>query len=222
MACDRYTLSTPRTPGKAARAPQHRHPIVELRSVRIHARGADLSDIKLAAAEARIAALESALQEAKKAASHDILTGVLNRRGLVEAFARESARAQRSGNALTLVLIDLDDFKAINDTHGHAAGDQALQHLTRLIGSTLRPTDCCARLGGDEFVLLLANSTLPAAQIALERLHSATEASPLIATQSCLRFSTGMACAKPGESLESLLERADQGVYRAKARRRHA
>jgi diguanylate cyclase len=172
---------------------------------------------ELAAANARIAMLESALREARDVASHDPLTGAFNRRGMTEAFAREAARAQRSGHPLALALIDLDDFKRVNDQHGHAVGDAALVHLTRVIGETLRPTDLCGRLGGEEFVLVMPGSDHAAAQHALSRLQAAIAAQPVAHTQVTLAFSAGLVLGQGSESLEHMLARADSAVYRAKA-----
>jgi diguanylate cyclase len=172
---------------------------------------------KLAVAEARIAELESALRKAGEIASHDPLTGVLNRRGMNEAFARETARAMRVGRPLVLVLVDLDDFKAVNDRHGHGVGDAALVHLTRVMGATLRPTDICCRLGGEEFVVLMPGCDRAAAVKAMTRLQAVLAAREVPGAPVTLAFSAGVVLARSGESLAQLLARADRRVYRAKA-----
>lgn len=173
--------------------------------------------LQLFAAQARIAELEAALREAGEAASHDPLTGVLNRRGLNEAFAREAARARRANQPLALVLIDLDDFKGVNDHYGHAVGDAALVHLTRTIAETLRPTDLCCRLGGDELVVLMPGTDHAAAERAMTRLQSAVTTQPVADTPVTLAFSAGVVLIQRGESLTQMLARADRAVYRAKA-----
>lgn len=212
MSCDRYAPQSLPVP-RAARSAQRRQAPAR-RRCEGHSETTALS--LLAAAEARIAALEAALHDARQDASHDPLTGVLNRRGLSESFAREAARARRNGQPLTLVLLDLDGFKQINDHYGHAAGDQALQHLVSLIGATLRPTDLCARLGGDEFVLLLPATDLAAARAALQRLQQSANRQPLPGTTLQLHFSAGLAQSTSSDNLDTLLNRADAGVYRAK------
>jgi diguanylate cyclase len=136
---------------------------------------------------------------------------------MTEAFAREAARALRSGQPLALALIDLDDFKRVNDQHGHAVGDAALVHLTRVIGETLRPTDLCGRLGGEEFVLVMPGSDHEAAKRALARLQAAIAKQPVAHTQVTLAFSAGLVLGQQSESLEQMLARADRAVYRAKA-----
>ena len=172
---------------------------------------------QLAAAKVRIAELEFALREAGEIASHDPLTGVLNRRGMGEAFSREVARAQRSRQPLTLALIDLDDFKRVNDGFGHAVGDAALVQLTRVIRQTLRPTDICSRLGGEEFVVIMPGSDRAAATRALDRLQAAILMQPVSGTSVTLSFSAGVVLVQHGESLDQALVRADRAVYRAKA-----
>lgn len=172
---------------------------------------------RLAEAEARIVELESALRKAGEIASHDPLTGALNRRGLNEAFARETARTTRTGLPLILVLVDLDDFKAVNDRHGHAVGDAALVHLMRVMVRTLRPTDVCCRLGGEEFVILMPACERAAAEKAMARLQAVLGARPVPGAPVTLAFSAGVVLARNGESLGQMLVRADQRVYRAKA-----
>ncbi len=171
---------------------------------------------QLVAAEARIVALEAALRKVSKLASHDPLTGVCNRRGMNEVFSRESARAQRTCRPLALALVDLDDFKRVNDRYGHAVGDAALVFLTRAIGETLRPTDTCCRLGGEEFVVIMPDADHVAARQALLRLQAALDEKPIADTSLTLAFSAGVVLSRRGESLDHLLGRADCAVYRAK------
>jgi diguanylate cyclase len=173
--------------------------------------------LALAAAEARIAELESALNEADEFASRDPLTGVFNRRGMVEIFARESSRAQRGGQPFALALIDLDDFKSVNDNYGHAAGDAALAHLTSVIAQTLRPTDLCCRWGGEEFVVIMPSADRTSAKRALARVQAAISAQPVTGTTVTLAFSAGVVLSHGNESLENLLALADHAVYSAKA-----
>ncbi len=230
MACDRFAVCN--AGNLASRRNLRRDPIEESRMLRAPAMPAvrhrnrfdrfesilrDGVAAELTAATARIAELEAALRDARDVASHDPLTGAFNRRGMTEAFAREAARAVRSGQPLALALIDLDDFKRVNDQHGHAVGDAALVHLTRVIGETLRPTDLCGRLGGEEFVLVMPGSDHEAAKGALARLQAAIAIQPVAHTQVTLAFSAGLVLGQQSESLEQMLARADRAVYRAKA-----
>ena len=178
-----------------------------------------LNDVasRLAAAESRIAELESALHEADQYAVLDPLTGALNRRGMNDAFAREVARAGRTGQPLTLALIDLDDFKHVNDRHGHAVGDAALVHLTRMISETLRPTDLCGRWGGEEFVVVMPGADRLFAKRALTRVQTAVATQAIVSTSVTLAFSAGVVLGQGNESLEHMVVRADRALYRAKA-----
>ena len=173
--------------------------------------------LELVAARARIAELEAELKAVRELASRDPLTRALNRRGLEEAFQREAGRARREGGVLSLAVLDLDDFKRINDTHGHAIGDEALKHLTRVIGESLRPGDCLCRLGGEEFALLLPGTDAGSTQKALRRLLADLAGRPVGETAARLSFSAGVATGHGNESLDELLDQADRATYAAKA-----
>lgn len=172
--------------------------------------------LELVAAQMHIAELEQALAEARNAAVTDPLTGALNRRGFDEAFERESACARRNGGELALALIDLDDFKRLNDALGHIAGDEALVHLVRVLRSAMRPSDVISRFGGEEFVLLLPNTSLADAVAALSRLQRAFAAQPLPELGLDLTFSAGVVVQAPGESLQAAIQRADTATFAAK------
>jgi diguanylate cyclase (GGDEF)-like protein len=139
----------------------------------------------------------------------DDLTGLLNRRGWRYTAPRELARAARSGNPITLVTLDLDNFKELNDELGHDQGDRALRDTAERIRGTLRAGDVVARLGGDEFVALLTNSTLTGSLAAIERLREATPGRE--------GFSSGIAVWDRKEDLAELTRRSDLALYAAKA-----
>jgi diguanylate cyclase (GGDEF)-like protein len=141
----------------------------------------------------------------------DHLTGLLNRSGFLAAALRERASADRTGAPLSLALIDLDNFKQINDRAGHAAGDQLLAALGQRWGGCIRPTDVLARHGGDEFVLLLPSTSLTGAEAALERLRGEEDS---------VEWSIGITEWLPGEDVDSPLARADKYLYEAKLRSR--
>ena len=169
--------------------------------------------------EQRVLELEVELRRLSEEVSTDQLTQVANRRGLLMAFEAEAAQAQREPqHRLAVALIDIDNFKKLNDTLGHAAGDQALKALAAAVRQRLRPQDHLARFGGEEFVVLLPQTALDEAQLALTRLQrSLSEALFLHDGQEVfVTFSAGVTAWRFGEQLQPALERADQGLYEAK------
>ncbi len=172
--------------------------------------------LELLAAEMRIAELEEELAEARAAAGTDPLTGALNRRGFAKAYQRELSRSRRSGKAFSLAHLDLDDFKQLNDTQGHAAGDKALVHLVDLLGRLMRPSDVLCRFGGEEFVVLLPDTELDDAAAAVARYLAEFSAQPIPDTGCVMSFSAGVVSHRPDESLDDLIARADAATYTAK------
>ncbi len=170
------------------------------------------------AAEQKIAQLQHELEETSRLMRHDQLTGALNRRGLEEVFEKESARALRHQVGLCIALLDIDNFKRLNDTYGHDAGDDALIHLTRIIRENLRPNDTVARIGGEEFIILYPESDLPQATAALVRLQRELTKNFFLAEDSkiLITFSAGASLWHPGEPMDDVIKRADQAMYEAK------
>jgi diguanylate cyclase len=169
-------------------------------------------------AELRIHALEAKLQHMSELVREDQLTGSLNRRGLDDVFERETARADRRGTPLCVALLDLDDFKRLNDTHGHLVGDGALKHLVRIVKETLRSMDVIARFGGEEFLILLPETTIEAATATMTRLQrELTKHFFMHENEKVLiTFSAGVALRAPNEDQTTLIQRADKAMYEAK------
>jgi len=152
----------------------------------------------------------------ERRSTHDPLTQVLNRRGFGEAYQHAKAQLRRHRRPLALLSIDLDYFKAINDSHGHAVGDQVLAHVARLISGEMRETDCVARFGGEEFIVLMPDTAPHQAMKAAERICVLLRESKVEALPPCT-VSIGVACqAQQNEELEQLLSRADTALYQAK------
>ena len=162
--------------------------------------------------------LSRALILNRELATRDELTGLLNRRHMLELMHLEQRRAERSGRNLVVALLDIDHFKAINDNHGHALGDRALQLFAGTVRSSVRGTDVLARWGGEEFVLLISDTVTDDAADLLERVRCAVAAQSLPHTSGaiCFTVSIGMAVYQQGESIEHTLERADKALYAAK------
>lgn len=166
----------------------------------------------------RVIELESEMLRLANEVSTDQLTQIANRRGMLQAFEAEQARLERSGSALAVGLLDIDNFKRLNDELGHAAGDQALKSLAAVVSSTLRPTDHVARYGGEEFVVLLPDTPVEEGQQILTRLQRSLTGGLFMHEQKqvFVTFSAGVTAYRPGERIEEALERADQGLYQAK------
>jgi diguanylate cyclase len=169
-------------------------------------------------AETRIESLQTKLQSMSALVREDQLTGSLNRRGLDDVYARESARSDRRGTPLSIAMLDLDDFKRINDTYGHTAGDEALKHLVKVVKETLRSMDVISRFGGEEFLILLPETTIEAATQAMTRLQrELTKHFFLHENEKVLiTFSAGVALRRPNEEQDALILRTDRAMYRAK------
>ena len=169
-------------------------------------------------AEQKILGLEEALRHMSELVREDQLTGSLNRRGLDDVFERETARSDRRGTPLCLAMLDLDDFKRLNDTYGHQAGDAALKHLVRIVKETLRSMDVIARFGGEEFLILLPETTVEAAAQTMTRLQRELTKHFFMHDNEkmLITFSAGVALRIPNEEQAALVARADQAMYRAK------
>jgi diguanylate cyclase len=169
-------------------------------------------------AEQKIVQLEAELRHMSELVREDQLTGSLNRRGLDDVFERETARSDRRGTPLCLAILDLDDFKRLNDTYGHQAGDNALKHLVKIVKETLRSMDVIARFGGEEFLILLPETTVEAAAQTMTRLQrELTKHFFLHENEKLLiTFSAGVALRYPNEDQAALVARADKAMYLAK------
>ena len=170
----------------------------------IYARATDVTELKRIEAER-----EELLGKVQDMATHDSLTGLPNRRALEEQLPREMARVRRSRSPLCVAIIDIDHFKAYNDSHGHLAGDQVLRECAQAWDGTLRAGDTITRFGGEEFLVLLPDTTPEQATEIVERLRETT---PM--EQTC---SAGLACWDFVEDIDELLGRADKALYQAKA-----
>lgn len=175
-----------------------------------HSRANDLSG--------RVVELETELRRLSDEVSTDQLTKIANRRGLLQAFDAEKARLERDGSQLSIGLLDVDNFKKLNDELGHNAGDVALKSLAEVVSKALRPMDLVARYGGEEFVVLLPNTPVAEGEQILTRLQRSLSGGLFMHENKnvFVTFSAGVTAYRPGERIEVALERADEALYEAK------
>jgi diguanylate cyclase (GGDEF)-like protein len=163
--------------------------------------------------------LEDLNEQLKETSFRDELTGLYNRRFLVEFLTAKRALAVRQSIPLSVVLIDVDHFKKINDTLGHAVGDMVLQRLAQALGDGVREADLAARYGGEEFILVLPHTPVTTAVQACERILQTVRTLSFPGVPWKITFSAGVAALEGEEPMETLLERADRRLYEAKRTR---
>ncbi len=182
--------------------------------------------LEMFASHAALAMVNARLfQEIERLAVTDTLTGLYNRRYFFERACQEFIRSCRYQHPLTIVMLDLDHFKAVNDTYGHPIGDLVLQTISRLVTQTVRKSDLVARFGGEEIILLLPETTLQCGEALAERLRQkiATLSIPTNDHTLSITASLGVSCGNPANcklepqrAIETLIEFADQALYLAK------
>jgi diguanylate cyclase len=174
---------------------------------------------RVAEAEQRITELQDEIEKVSQLVRRDQLTGALNRRGLEEIFENEAARALRRQSRLCIALLDIDNFKKLNDSLGHDVGDAALIHLVSVIRETLRPQDTLARFGGEEFIILLPDTPVEDAVGALVRVQRELTRRYFLANNEKLliTFSAGVTEFRSDDTQASALKRADGAAYAAKS-----
>ncbi|MCE1162893.1 MAG: GGDEF domain-containing protein [Thiomonas sp.] len=172
------------------------------------------------AAQERIRSLEGELEQASQQLQEDPLTGALNRRGLDAEFSRMQLRTVHQRAPLTLALLDLDHFKAVNDTHGHDTGDEVLKALVTLARRLIRPSDRVARMGGEEFMLMLPDTPVQQSLVVMQRLLAAFSDQTLVhdagGRRIPLSFSAGVGELCPGEDFAAVYQRVDAALLQAK------
>ncbi len=163
--------------------------------------------------------LTQALAQIQQLATHDELTGLPNRRHMMALLEAEQLRSQRDMRPWMVALLDIDHFKRVNDTHGHATGDQVLRAFAATVREAVRSTDTLARWGGEEFLLLLHDTQPDAALPILERVRQAVQECTVAVQGQQVRVtvSIGVAAHTAGKSVAQLLDQADQALYRAKS-----
>lgn len=173
----------------------------------------DLRDLKEAMDK-----IQSDLAINRKTLEQDPLTGALNRQGLEHLLAKEVKRARRAAHPVTVAILDLDEFKQVNDRHGHLVGDKVLVHFASVLKAVLRESDTLVRYGGEEFLLLLPETNIEGARFLIDRLRHVNVKTPFFyrSQHIDIRFSTGAAQLKDDENGHAMLIRADEAMYRAK------
>lgn len=162
--------------------------------------------------------LKQAMERIQELVNVDALTGVYNRRRLFEVISEESNRHSRNPGSFCVCILDVDHFKAVNDNHGHQAGDCILRSVAQSVAKDLREIDCFGRYGGEEFLIVLPQTPLSGARIKAERVRASIETLrfPDLPDTFNITVSIGIAEYQPGESTDDTLARADQALYNAK------
>ncbi len=173
-----------------------------------------------------INSLKKELEGLKKEATTDMLTGLLNRRGLDDAMAQALDRSAREVAPLSIILTDIDHFKQVNDTHGHLIGDNVLKMLSKLLKDHIKGKDIAARFGGEEFLLVLPNTRLKGPFTLAEQIRKSLQEMRWRTKNSGkpiapITISLGVAEYRPGEPLDSRIQRADKALYFAKGNGRN-
>lgn len=178
---------------------------------------------RLEQAELKLQAQQRQLQDVSAVARMDSLTGLVNRRSLDSALHRCIADLARKARPATLLMIDVDHFKAFNDAHGHVVGDEALKHVANVIRSQARETDLVARFGGEEFAIVFTGAPMNAVKRRAEKTRASIGSSPLVIDGQELRISAsaGLAELREGDDENALIKRADAALYAAKANGRN-
>ncbi len=155
-------------------------------------------------------------------ATHDRLTGLWNRGRILEELARELRRNLRELSRLSVILVDVDHFKQVNDSHGHSIGDQVLRHTAERILTALRSSDSVGRYGGEEFLVLLPKADLTGGRDVAERVRQLVANRPIIESPEVqVTISLGVACSDGIAVAEDMIQAADEALYRAKANGRN-
>jgi diguanylate cyclase (GGDEF)-like protein len=192
-------------------------------------RGADDFVAKPIDVDALLARLRARLRSAveretlRRLSEHDVVTGLLNRNAIETVLDRELQRSRRTGQAVSVAMIDVDDFKRINDTWGHSAGDEALRCLGEALLRRFRGSDSVGRVGGDEFLVVLPDTDEPRAQMLVRRIKRSFQTSPPRppTVPTLIRISIGSATARTGElQARAIIARADAAMYQDKHRAR--
>lgn len=160
--------------------------------------------------------LEKANERIEKLSKTDVLTGLANRRHFMDYFEKMISQAQRHSNPISLVMIDLDKFKDINDTYGHQAGDDVLSALGSLLSRETRKEDLAGRIGGEEFAVILTQTDIEKADNYAERIRKEINQLEIDSVPAEITASLGVSEIKDGDDSESLLKRADAALYEAK------
>ena len=178
---------------------------------------AELAD-RNALLRASLSEMRERVSELEQLADTDPLTPLPNRRRFLREIERVAAHAKRHGTPAAVLYVDLDNLKAINDKHGHFAGDAALIHVARLLQGLIRSTDMAARIGGDEFALILDHLDHHSAIDTAERIARCIADNPLDLGNSLVTVeaSIGTATLLPGDTVEDVMQRADRNMYLAK------